>query len=528
MNTKLFYRLCISLVMGLAITACSNDESQTSSQNPVTPDEFGQYHYQLNLNCDAPGYDEGTATRSIVRTWDNAATIIVRFKSGTKFITGTATYSSSDKLWSIVTSESLPVISGEGTCELYYFTGVSVKDANVALTESTPCYYTTNATYVRPSDTSVAIQASLGRKTWRLRFKGASGTTITLPKNDNDIKYFSAFNGQTGSFTDSQKDITLSVDNTGYTPYIYGTFVNSSGSNTITVNSGGQNYSKKLTSTNLGVGESAFMNIPTESSYNGWDPLIDSNATVAIDNSVTFTDGIVLNWKLGSSAYTFGYAFLTKSEAEELTDGQIASEIFNYDSFSWQDADNYVFNLTNSETISSNTDYYVVAVAKNSSGVRGPVLRYLFTTNSTSLPIAEVSNVTAVSSNQWAYHIDLKNNAKAYYLISISDEGWYKSDWHFVAYYIYIYLRDNIGEFESHDWEDVITTLNDEKCKYLTVCTWATDSRGNIGNPHVGYGYTTSYARATKSAEPKMMKRISKERMQKLRDNMVIYKVAKK
>lgn len=527
MNTKSFYRLCISLVIGLAITACSNDEgSQADSQSPVVPDESGMYHYLLNLNCNTPSYDEEATTRSIVRTWDNAASIIVRFKSGTKFITGTATYSSSDKLWSIVTSESLPVISGEGTCELYYFAGASTKDANVALTESTPCYYTTSATYVRPSEASVAIQASLGRKTWRLRFKGTSGTSITLPKNDNEIKYFSAFNGQTGNFTDSQKDITLTVDNTGYTPYIYGTFVNSSGSNKITIKSGSQSYSKKLTNTNLGVGESAFMNIPVESSYTGWDPLIDSNATIAIDNSVTFTDGIVLKWELGSSAYTFGYAFLTKSEAEELTDEQIASEIFNYDSFSWQDADNYIFNLTNSEIISSNTDYYVVAVAKNSSGVRGPVLRYMFTTNSTSLPIAEVSNVTAVSSNQWSYHIDLKNNAKVYYLFTITDEDWYNSDWHFVAYYIYLWA--NAGELESHDWEDVITTLNNETCKYLTVCTWAMNSSGRIGNPHVAYGHTTSYARGTRTDKPKIMKRISKERLKELRDNMVIYKVADK
>lgn len=526
MNTKIFYRLCISLVMGLAITACSNDEgSQADSQSPVVPDESGMYHYLLDLNCNTPSYDEEATTRSIVRTWDNAASIIVRFKSGTKFITGTATYSSSDKLWSIVTSESLPVISGEGTCELYYFAGASTKDANVALTESTPCYYTTSATYVRPSEASVAIQASLGRKTWRLRFKGTSGTSITLPKNDNEIKYFSAFNGQTGNFTDSQKDITLTVDNTGYTPYIYGTFVNSSGSNKITIKSGSQSYSKKLTNTNLGVGESAFMNIPVESSYTGWEPLIDPSATVAIDFSVTFTDGIVLEWELGSTVKTMSYSILEKSEINELTDEQITSEMYNLFSYSIENVNGYTFNLTSDE-IASNTEYYLVAVAKNSSGVRGPILKYLFKTNSNNLPIAEISNVKAASSTQWSADIALKNNAKAYYIAANTSEDNYNSDWHFYAYYAYYWAIS--GDLESLDWEGVSWTLNSGTCNYFTVCTWATDSKGNIGNPHVAYGHTTSYARGTRTDKPKIMRRISKERMKELRDNMVIYKVSAK
>lgn len=525
MNTKLFYRLCISLVVGLAITACTNDDgSQVNSQRPVAPDESGMYHYQLDLSCNAPSYDEGTATRGIVNTWDDAASIIVRFKNGTKFITGTATYSSSDKLWSIKTSESLPVISGEGTCELYYFTGASVKDASVTMTENTACYFTTSATYVRPSETSVAIQASLGRKTWRLRFKGESGTTITLPKNDNDIKYFSAFNGQTGSFTDSQKEITLSVDKTGYTPYVYGTFVNSSGSNTITVKNGNRGYTKELTNTDLKVGESAFLNIPTESSYKGWEVQIDPEASINIDYAVTFTDGIVTDFKIGKNTSFFNYTIGYPSNIESLTDDEIAEGLLSGENYSAEEAE-YVFGHFGS-SMSSSTDYCLVAAAMNNSGVRGPVLRYNFTTNSATLPIAEVSNVTAKSSNEWSFAIDLKNNATSYYLVTDTSEDFYSMDGHYFAWVTHYWATN--GQLESYDWTAVKTTLNSGTCQYLSVCTWALDSRGRIGNPHVGYGNATSSARM-RADEPKTKKMMMpKESLVKARDHMTIHRVAAK
>lgn len=533
MKTKLFYRLCLILVIGLTIISCSNDEGDTvSSQNPVEKDESEMYHYQLDLNCDVPTYEEELTTRSVVYTWDNAATIIVRFKSGSKYIDGLATYSSSDNLWTIGTYDALPVITGEGVCELYYFYGATgMKDTNVTMTENTACYYTTSATYLHPSETSITINASLGKKTWRLRFKGTSGTKISLPGENTDIKYCSAFNGQTGKFTDSQKDIELTVGNNGYTPYIYGTFINSSGDNTITVTNGNSGFAKKLSSTNLGIGESAYLTIPTDNSHSGWEVLpppddntIDPNATIQADNWVTFIDGIVMSWKLGSTATTFDYTVFTKSGAEELTDDQVASKIYTSNPNTLEDA-NYIFKSTSSEWFTANTEYYLCAVAKNSSGKRGPVLRQLFKTNSDNLPSAEISNIKTESTTKWAYTISLKNNAKSYYLATSTDEDDYNSDWHWYAYYVYRWGAT--GQLEAHDWTSVATTLKSGTCNLLTVCTWGLDANNKIGNPNVAFGSaSSSAARSLSSANYSPQKgKISQKQMQKIQNNIVVYRI---
>ena len=536
METKFFYRLCLILVMGLTIIACSNDESDTvNNQNPVQQDESGMYQYQLILNCDVQSFDDGGTNRSMVYTWDNAATIIVRFKSGAKFIDGLATYNSSDNLWTIGTYETLPVITGEGVCELYYFYGATgLKDTNVTMTENTACYYTTSATYLRPSETSITINASLGKKTWRLRFKGASGTKITLPGANTDIKYFSAFNGQTGKFTDSQKDVELTVGNNGYTPYIYGTFVDSIGDNTITVVNENSGFARKLSSTNLGVGESAYLTIPTENSHSGWEVLpvpgpnpdtVDPNATILVDNMVTFTDGIIMSWNLGSTVNTFNYTVFTKSGAEELTDDQLASEIYTSDPYTLEDAD-YLFKSTNSEWYTANTEYYLCAVAKNSSGARGPVLRLLFKTNPADLPYAEISNIKAASTTKWSYNITLKNNAKSYYLATSTDEEDYDSDWHWYAYYVYRWGVTN--QLEAHDWASVATTLSSGTCNLITVCTWGLDANKKIGNPNVAFGSATSSSAARRLSPVKPYPqngKISPKQMQKIRNNTVVYMI---
>lgn len=533
MNTKLFTRLCLMLCMSLTIFACSNDESNVlKSENTIEPDEAGIYHYQVNLNCEVPTYDDAN-TRSVVYTWDNGANIIVRFKSGSKFVVGLATYNSSDGQWSVGTNEALPVINSEGTCELYYFKDADgMNEANVAMSEKTACYYTTNATYLHPSDNSTTINASLGRKTWRLRFKGASGTQITLPGKNNDVKYFSAFDGLKGSFTDSQKDLELNVNSDGYTPYVYGTFVNGSGENTITVVCNNMGFSKKLKATNLSVGESAFLTIPTEASHDGWEVLppkeddknADPNATIEADNLITFNDGIVTGFTIGSTVETFDYIVMTKSGAEEFSDEELANEIYDTNHYDKSDAD-YIFKSTNDEFYQANTEYYLCAVAKNSSGQRGPVLRHLFKTKSESLPLAEISNVNA-ESNKWAFHIALKNNAKSYYLATSTKEENYNSDWHWYAYNAYFWATS--GQLESYTWEDVTFTPSSGTCNVVTVCTWAIDANNNIGNCHVVNGNASSSARSRNSVHSVPDKEmLSKESMKKMFENTKIYRVIK-
>ena len=212
---------------------------------------------------------------------------------------------------------------------------------------------------------------------------------------------------------------------------------------------------------------------------------IDANATIVTDLLVPFTDGMVTNWKFGTTAKTFYYAMYTKSGAEALSDDELATRLYEKNAYTVADYGNHIFKFASTD-FSPNTEYCLCAVATNSSGKRGPVLRSVFTTRSSNLPSAEVSDVTATSTNQWSCVVEMKYNAKSYYITAWTGESSYNKDWHFIAYYLY---QDIVaGEEEAIDWPGVTWTLNSGKCDYFTICTWGVGSNGSIGNPSMGYG----------------------------------------
>lgn len=515
--------LCIALIIftGLSVVACS----QTDEIIEVTIDQIdenGMFHYQMQLDCAVPNFDDNVQTRAMVYNWENNQTLFVRFKNGSNWITGQAVYNAYENVWDVGTYQTLPTVTGEEICEMYYFDGaVGTTSSTVTMNEKTACYMTKTAIYTHPSSNSISIRASLDKMTWRMRFKGTSGTSIILPSSGNDINYYTSFNQSTGSFTSAKKDIALTVNSNGYTPYIYGEFVNF-GDNTITVSNNDGTFTRELATNKLSVGESAYMDIPTASSYLGWnivDP-IDPNATIQPDYLVTFTDGVVMDWKVGSTVYKFGYTVLTKAAAETLTDNELVERI-DANNFTQEEATNYSFLY---DDLKSNTEYCLCAVAVNSSGVRGTVSRYLFKTNSESLPYAEISSIKATSTTKWTYNIALKNNAKSYYLYSSIDEDDYGRNWHFFAYYAH-YLA-TLEIIDTYDWAAVEETLNSGTCNFITICTWGVDASGKIGNPNVAYGSTSSRARNWGTANSSPTKQMmSKEEMQKMRDNVKIYRL---
>lgn len=537
MKTKDFFRLSLMMVMGLTFAACSQSDDVASEQNTTQQmvGTDGLYHYTMQLNCSVPSDDAADGTRAVTYDWANGSTIYVRFNtSGSSYVNGTATYNSSQKSWNISSTSSLSANSSALKCELYYFVNpVSVGSSVITLDEKTACYYTTSATYVCTSSNVISVSGNLNRKTWRMRFKGTNGTTVTLPASDDDnnkydIKYLSSFNRQTGTFAESQKDISLSVSN-GYTPYIYGVFKNN-GSNSIRLdNSSVQNYYfiRSLTSSQLAVGESAYLTIPTENTPTGWEKKekvhVDPNAWIQVENPATFTDGIAMTFNFGSSVNTFDFIVLSKSSAASFSDDELANKIYTSDPYTSEDFD-YLFKNTNSSSYSANTEYYLCAVGKNASGDRGPVLRYLFKTNATTLPYAEISNVKAASSTKWTYSIALKNNAKSYYLATSTDEDDYNKDWHWFAYYTYRW--GSSGQLEAHDWSSVATTLSSGSCNLLTVCTWGLDSNNKFGNPNVAYGSANSSSRALRPVVvTKTKDSISKKEIEKMRERIKIYKI---
>lgn len=254
---------------------------------------------------------------------------------------------------------------------------------------------------------------------------------------------------------------------------------------------------------------------------------IDANATIEPNLLVPFIDGMVTDWTIGSTVNTFDYSVFTKAGAEALTDDEIVEKIYGTDPYSKDDA-SYIFRNNNTESnqfYSPNTQYYLCAVAKNSSGKRGPVCRYLFMTSTDGLPTALISNITP-ETTKWTYNITLRNGATSYYLGTSTDENRYKSDWHFWAYLVYKW--GVTGQIEAHDWASVQTTLNSGTCNVITIGTWGISSNGSIGNPEVAYGNVSSSAPAWTQKAPKSTVReeaIPRADLEKIMKNTRFYRV---
>lgn len=482
MKTKRFIKVIgMAFTMAMLFNACSQDSTAldevVATEEQIADDE--PLVYTMHLNCEAPGYMEN-GTRATT-TWANGSTIYLRFGS----VAGTATYSSSTGLWTVTTTSTLATTTTETNCNAYYFEnpGTVSSDA-VTLTEKTAIYEGTGR-YTHPTSTDIYVNATLDPKTWRMRFNGGS---VTLLGSESEMNYNSSFNRSTGSFTTSKMgDVNLQS-----TEYVYGMFVNANGDNIIKVQTD-NTYSRTFNGANLKAKESGYFTAPNSTNYSekNWNLFnIDPNATIIHKNFCAFTDAMVTAWELGSNVATFDYHVYTKEFADICDDDELADLIMNSNPYSIEYA-NYAFSSTG---LSSNTEYCLCAAAKNSEGVRGPVLRYVFNTLSEDLPYAEISNVQAESTTKWTYDIALKNNAKAYYLATSTDEDDFTGNWHWWAYYTYRWATT--GQLTARTWESVATTLSSGSCNVITICTWGIDTNNNIGNCNIAYGSVSSSRRS--------------------------------
>lgn len=220
--------------------------------------------YTMYLDCPTPSYDS-IVTRT-TNSWEDGSIIYLQFGA----TTGVATYNAYEKVWSIITSASLTPTNTEQTCTAYYFENpISVTDSIVELSEKSICYKASGS-YTYLPETGLYVKALLKPNTWRMRFQGMIDKNISISGKETDITYYTSFDHSDGSFKSETKDLNLIVDDSGYTPYIYGSFVNKE-SNTLTVTTENK-YVRTINTTNLKPGESGVIIIPNVGNFKseGW------------------------------------------------------------------------------------------------------------------------------------------------------------------------------------------------------------------------------------------------------------------
>lgn len=486
MNNLLKLKALVIMMITTLFVSCSSDGLIDTEENGKQ-DSAKENVYEMILNCPVPGFDGETSRAT---SWANGSVVYLEFKNGDEYITGKATYSTSTSSWTIATNTSLPTMSSATGVSAYYVENPSSTSGDYVYFSTSSILYYGYGTYTA-SSTKIYVNVTMKPNVGRLRFKGTSGTSVTLKKSDNMIDRITLFYKSTsaGYLLNAEKqDISLSVKSNGYTDYIYGNFEYISGTDnrTITVTTDATYQRTDIDEKVLYTGKSACLTVPTNSNYAslGWTKVgggsgtVDKNAYVKPDLLVPFTDGWATNWTVGSTANTF--YFRVFSSISGLSDDDIINSLKSSSSRDAQEYTQYISGAWSS-SYSPNTTYYLYIIAYNAAGEQGPLQKYEFKTNSTSLPIAELSNLkteTIGGENKWTYGVSLKNGAKKYYLWNSEKDSDISQDEHWHAWELFKVISD--GSFSNtYDWTSVMTTKTSSQ---FIVFTYAVDTYGKLGN----------------------------------------------
>ena len=272
MKHKYIIHLVLATTAFLA-ASCSQD-------NALLEDE-SLYTYTLYLDADVPSFEtvrEGE-TRASGNSWADGDVIYVTYSNGGSKVVSNATYKSSLGAFQFSSASLNPV--SDASCSVYYFRGgsFSVSGNTVTLDKYTAIFTDTSAKYTCSSNV-ITMSAAFKPYTWRLCFKGTTGTQVKL-KSASNIIYNTSLNLSSGSFSTKADSVNLLVQSDGYTPYVYGLFTSST--NTVKVKVGGTYYSRSLSSSKLAVGQSGYFTVPTTGNHSNWSTSRDKSGFEYID-----------------------------------------------------------------------------------------------------------------------------------------------------------------------------------------------------------------------------------------------------
>lgn len=490
MNTRIkLFNIFIATVLNMMLlVACSNDD-RTDNNEQINAD--GTYTYNMRMDCMIT--DSATDVTRANYSWESGATLYLRFKSGSNYIAGTAVYNRSTGLWELTTTSSLSTTTSESVCEAYFFKNPkSITAAAINMDENTACYQGTGS-YTRPSSTEIYASVMLKPKTWRLRFCGRSNSSITILSNSSDISYYTSFNRNTGEFGSTKKDVTLNVSTGSYSPYIYGFFASPSSSNIISIknNTDSKQFYRNINGSTLQSKGSGWLYAPSASNYSGWTlkTYLISNCDLKTSYPVAFTDRLMTQWSIGSNVSVYTTKIYKASEISSLTNEQLTEKFLKeIDNFST--AGNTENIISTFYGLDSSTKYVLLTYCYGSGDDHGNLVKYEFTTLSTSAPKAEIVDAK-YNNTQYMCYVSARNGASSYYLVSSQTYEWHSWSEYKVAYIVRREIAKGNISNTYNTWSPSYIWWSKTN-NYITFCTWARNSYGTIGNYNVFQGHINS------------------------------------
>ncbi|MCD8235953.1 MAG: formylglycine-generating enzyme family protein [Prevotellaceae bacterium] len=261
MNTYKF-GIGIALSISLFLSAsCTSDEPDS-----YMPSDSNNGTHTCYMYLDKESLTGFETTRSgDSDTWSTGDVIYIQFMytldAVTKYVTGNAVYNSGIDAWTLTYNGYIP---GEGVCEMYFFVPSKAVSSTVSIDENTIVYEDVDATYRKNSKGDVVVHARLKPKTGRVRFSGDANTQLWV----SGLTCLSEYDVQSNQFSSTSKWIPLTVDQNGYTPYLYVT--SETKSLHIELSDVTRNLYTKDFSGIPQPGKSGVVRIPDSFNYTGW------------------------------------------------------------------------------------------------------------------------------------------------------------------------------------------------------------------------------------------------------------------
>lgn len=243
MKINKIYSLLTFLLLPL-LMACSGEIDEQP--------QWGAHTRRMVLDGVLQTYGPDTRASSI--TFPKGAVMYLQLGD----IRTVATFDGSE--WALTLPDGL-ADDASGTCTAYYFEQASTSFSSVSLTASSVVYKGTGS--FSNSKESLTVSATVRPLLARVHFKGTVGTSISV----SGLEYYSAFNTSSHTFTSNSGSLSLTVQSSGYTPYVYALL---GSSRTLSVSDGTFTFTRSFATSVMRAGESGYLDIPTRSSHAGW------------------------------------------------------------------------------------------------------------------------------------------------------------------------------------------------------------------------------------------------------------------
>ena len=342
---------------------------------------------------------------------------------------------------------------------------------------------------------------------------------IQLKLSADNLSFTSSSGSKTFTITTNYASWTVSSDKTSWC-----TVDKSSGSTTsatikVTVTANTSDYSRSATITVKSGSATKTMSV----SQSGKESQYVSYCDLKTDYPFAFTDGFVTGWSVGSNV-AYCYIKVYKSwEISSLTDSQIITKLQSEVTREpVSEVKDYIRRFSG---LYSSTNYVLCTYCLDKNNNHGNLVKYSFTTLSTTAPKAEITSVKYNNSyKEWYIYLTKRYNAYSYYLYCYEGIDNYNRHEHFTAYYARRSIAQGYGSV-YYTWNPNYLTYN-KSSNYVAFVSWARNSSYVFGNYDYFAGYSSS-APALMPAKREPTKTSGKECESMPRMDLPPYKPAK-